>query len=64
MTSLGFRDPWRTFGDVWEDPWMVPTGVNYPTATTGRQRTAVTNRMICMDAFETDQEFRVIIEVT
>lgn len=62
-----FRDPFRsTFEDVVEaDPW-VNSVVNpwaVPSTPTARARINPSAKMIHMDAFESDKEFRVIIEV-
>ncbi len=70
MSLLG-RDPVRTamdefWGDI--DPWGN-TSLFYPSATSGssggggRQQRRPTNRLMSMDAFETDSEFKVVVEV-
>lgn len=56
-----FRDPFRsTFEDILEvDPWISSLSGDRT-----RVRRGGSNRMISCDTFETDQEFKVICEVS
>ncbi len=66
----GYRDPFRSvIGDVWTDTdpfsgFGVTTGL-LPSSTNLRQNRGVQlGRMICCNAFELDNEFKVICEVS
>ena len=61
LSTTGFRDPLL---EVFEDPWLSTWSSDVNRPSRRRQQLANANRVLACDSFETDQEFKVICEVS